>query len=89
MLPSAAVMSELASRNRVSFTSSPYDWVPVAVIILLIVLIFVRVYGRGGRSGGGAAHKDGRRTVHRASRVPERGENHGHRAVSKRRPNRP
>lgn len=58
----------------------PYGWVFVVVVIVLIALIFIRVYGRGAQSR--------RRTAHRASHRPERGGNHGHRAVSRRRPNR-
>jgi hypothetical protein len=75
----------------------PYGWVFVVVVILLIMLIFIRVYGRGDRSRRRTAHRSGRRTAHRsrrrtahrASRVPERGGNHGHRAASRRRPDRP
>ena len=89
MLTGVAVMPKLVSFGRVSFRSTPYDWVPLAVIILLIVLIFVRVYVLGDWFRRRAAHRSGRRTVHRASRVPERGGNHGHRTVSRRRPNRP
>jgi hypothetical protein len=88
MLTSVAALPELVSVRPVGFRPTPYDWVPLAVIILLIV-IFVGVYSRGGRSRARTAHRAGRRTVHRASHVPERGGNHGHRAVSKRRPNRP
>jgi hypothetical protein len=29
----------------------PYGWVFVVVVLFLIVLIFVRIYGRGDRSG--------------------------------------
>lgn len=89
MLTGVAVMPKLASFHRVGFSSTPYDWVPVAVIILLIVLIFVRVYGGEGRSRGRSAHRSGRRTVRRASRAPERGGNHEHQAEPKRRRNRP
>ena len=67
----------------------PDAWVFVIVFLFLIMLIFVRVYGMGDRSRRRTAHRSRRRTVHRASRVPERGGNHGHRAVSRRRPNRP
>jgi hypothetical protein len=80
MLTGAEVMPKLVSLGRVGFRPTPYDWVPLAVIILLIV-VFVGVYSRGGRSRG--------RTARRASRVSERGGNHGHQAVSKRRHNRP
>jgi hypothetical protein len=85
MLTGVAGMPRLVSLGRVGFRPTPYDWVPLAVIILLIV-VFVGVYSGGGRSRG---HRSGRRTAHRASHVPERGGNHGHRAESKRRPNRP
>jgi hypothetical protein len=66
----------------------PGDWVFVLAVPLLIVLIFILMYGKGDRSGRRTAHRSGR-TAHRASRMPERGGNHGHRTVSKRRPNRP
>ena len=52
MLTGAEVMPKLVSLGRVGFRPTPYDWVPLAVIILLIV-IFVGVYSRGGRSGRG------------------------------------
>jgi hypothetical protein len=62
----------------------------VIVVIVLIVLIFIRVYGGGNRFGGrGSAHRSRRRTAHSESREPERGESHGHRTASRRRPNRP
>jgi len=61
----------------------------VLVVVLLIVALFIRMYVWGGRSGRRTAHRPGRPTAHRASRVPERGGNHGHRTVSRRRPNRP
>jgi hypothetical protein len=67
----------------------PYAWVFVVVVLFLIVLIFVRMYVLGDWFRRRAAHRSGQRTVHRVSRVPERGGNHGHRAASKRRPNRP
>jgi|HubBroStandDraft_6_1064221.scaffolds.fasta_scaffold1287655_2 hypothetical protein len=69
--------------------SFPGDGWFVLGVLVLIVLIFVLMYGRGDRSGRRTAHRSGRRTAHRASRAPERGENRGHRTVSKRRPNRP
>jgi hypothetical protein len=53
----------------------------VFAVVLLIVLILVRVYAGGNRSP--------RRTAHSARHVPERDGNHGRRAVSRRRPNRP
>jgi hypothetical protein len=56
-------------------------WVFVFGVVFVIVLGFVLMYGRGGQSR--------RRTAHRASRVSGRGGNHGHRTVSRRRPNRP
>lgn len=88
MLTGVTVMPQLVAVRPVGFRPTPYDWVPLAVIILLIV-IFVGVYSRGGRSRGPDAHRFRRRTVRRASRVPERGGNHGHREASRRRPNRP
>jgi len=80
ILTGAGVMPKLVSLGRVGFRPTPYDWVPLAVIILLIV-VFVWVYSGGNRSR--------RRTAHRARHVPERGGNHGHQAGSKRRPKRP
>jgi hypothetical protein len=71
MLTRVAVVPALLSVRPVGFRPTPYDWVPLAVIILLIV-IFVGVYSRGGRSRGRTAHQSRRR-------------NHGHQAVSKRR----
>ena len=64
----------------------PGSWVFLLVVILLIVLVFIRVYGGGSRSGR-TAHRSGRQTVHRTTRVPERGGSHGHRTASRRRPN--
>jgi hypothetical protein len=109
----------------------PYAWVFLVVFLAAILLIFVRVYGGGGRSARQAGHHSRRRnargTAHNASHthgaadphsashphgaadphsanhahsasdphiasdargashVPERGENHGHRAASRRR----
>jgi hypothetical protein len=67
----------------------PYAWVFVVVVLFLIALIFVRMYVLADWFRRRAAHRSGQRTVHRASRAPERGGNHGHRAASRRRPNRP
>jgi hypothetical protein len=88
MLTGVAVVPKLVSLGRWSFRSTPYDWVPLAVIMLLIVLIFVRVYVLGAWFQRRAAHRSGQRATHRANRVTERGGNRGHRAASKRRPNR-
>jgi len=49
MLTGAAGVPKLVAVHPVDFRPTPYDWVPLAVIILLIV-IFVGVYSRGGRS---------------------------------------
>lgn len=73
----------------------PYGWVFVAVVLFVIALIFVRAYGRGGRSGGPTGHRSRRRTGHgsgqgtaqHSSHVPGQGGNHGHQEVSRRRPN--
>jgi hypothetical protein len=73
MLTGVAVMPELVAVHPVDFRPTPYDWVPVAVIVLLIVL-FVRAYVGGGRSRGPAAHRSRRRTGQRGSRGAERGE---------------
>ena len=77
MTTRVAVMPELASLGRWGFRPTPYDWVPLAVIIALIVLIFVRVYVIGDRSASGSGHR-GRRTEDRANHAPEQGEDHGH-----------
>jgi hypothetical protein len=74
----------------------PYGWVFVIVVVFLIALIFVRVYGRGGRSARVTGHRSGRRnghrsvqgTAHHASHPTEQGGDHGHQEVSKRRSNR-
>lgn len=76
----AAVMPGLLAVRPVNFRPSPYDWVPLVVIILLIV-VFVSVYSKGGRSRGPAGHHD--------SHVPDRSGAHGHGAKSKRRPKQP
>jgi hypothetical protein len=60
--------------------SFPGDGWFVIGVLVLIVLIFIRMYAWGDQSG--------RRTAHRARRVPERGGDHGHRTVSRRQPNR-
>jgi ABC-type nickel/cobalt efflux system permease component RcnA len=85
MLTGAAVMPKLVSLGRVGFVSTPYDWVPLAVIMLLIVAIFVRVYVVGDRSRR-ISHRSRRQTAHRTAHhdghVSEEGENHGHQAAS-------
>ena len=68
----SVVMPKLVSVRPVGFRPTPYDWVPLAVIILLIV-IFVGVYSGRGRSRGPSAQRSGRRTARRALRVPEQG----------------
>ena len=62
-----------------SFPGFPGAWLFVFIIILLIALIFTRVYAGGDRSGRVTGHRSRRRTAHRAGRGPERGGNHGHR----------
>ena len=64
MLTRVAVMPELVSLGRVGFRPTPYDWLPLAVILLVIV-IFVGVYSRGGRSRGPTARRRGRRRPNR------------------------
>jgi hypothetical protein len=66
----------------------PYAWVFVLVVLVLIALIFVRVYVLGDWFKRRAAHRSGQRAVHHVSHAPERGGSHGHRAGSRRRPNR-
>jgi hypothetical protein len=70
MLTGVAVTPHVVSLGRVGFRPTPYDWVPLAVIILIIVLIFVRVYVVGDWFR--------RRKAHRAGHVPGRGAEHGH-----------
>ena len=55
----------------------PDAWIFIVVFLLLIALIFVRVYVLGDWFRRRAAHRSGQRTVHRASHVPERGGSHG------------
>jgi len=78
MVTRVAITPVLASFGRWGFRPTPYDWVPLAVIIALIVLIFVRVYVVGDRSASGSGHRGRHRTVDRASHAPEPGEDHGH-----------
>jgi hypothetical protein len=52
MLTGVMVMPQLVAVRPVGFRPTPYDWVPLAVLILLIV-IFVWVYSGRGRSLGG------------------------------------
>ena len=67
----------------------PYAWVFVVVVLFLIALIFVRVYVLGDWFRQRAAHRSGQRAVHHhVSQVPKQGGRHGHRAGTKRRPNR-
>ena len=87
MLSGAAALPNLVAVRPVDFRPTPYDWVPLAVLILLIV-VFVAVYSGRGRSRGPVAHRSGQ-TVRRESRAPERGGNRGHREASRRRRNRP
>jgi hypothetical protein len=68
----------LVSLGRIGFVSTPYDWVPVAVIVVGILLIFVRVYVIGNRSRSRSGRRVERQTVHRDGHVPERGEEHAH-----------
>ena len=51
MLTGVVVMPQLVAVRPVNFRPTPYDWVPLAAVILLIV-IFVYVYSGGGRSRG-------------------------------------
>jgi hypothetical protein len=95
MLTGVAVMVEGPSHN---FTGAS---VFVVVFLALIVMIFVRVYGKRGRSGPRTTHRSKRRTVHQTvdrsgprtphdpSRAPEPGGKHAHGAASQRRPNQP
>jgi hypothetical protein len=71
----------------------PYAWIFVVVVLFLIALIFIRVYVLGDWFRRRAAHRagqhrSGHEAVHPVSHVPERGGSHGHRAGSRRRPNR-
>jgi hypothetical protein len=78
MLTGVAVIPKLVSLGRWGFRPTPYDWVPLAVIILLILLIFFRVYVVGDRSISRSRHRSGRPTAHGSSHVPEQGEDSGH-----------
>jgi hypothetical protein len=103
MLTGAEVMPRLVSLGRIGFVSTPYDWVPLAVIIALILVIFYLAYGKKGparrrsasghRAGEQTAHRSAERTAHPASHEPEHHGSHhgnpGHRVGSRRRPNRP
>jgi hypothetical protein len=64
VLTGVAVMPRLISLGRVGFRPTPYDWVPLAVIILLIV-IFVLVYSRGGPSRNRGHRRTSRRRPNR------------------------
>ena len=55
MLTGVVVIPQLVAVRLVNFRPTPYDWVPLAVIILLIA-IFVGVYSGRGRSRGPSAH---------------------------------
>jgi len=68
--------------------SFPGDGWFVIGVLVLIALIFIRMYAWGDQSGRRTAHGYRRRTAHRAGRVPQRGGDHGHRTASRRRPNR-
>jgi hypothetical protein len=68
--------------------SFPGDGWFVVGVLVLIVLIFIRMYAWGDQSGRRTAHGYKRRNAHRAGRLPERGGDHGHRTASRRRPNR-
>ena len=80
-------------------------WEFVVAVLLIIVVIFVRVYGprRGSgpktthrathrttqRTARRSTHRSGRQTAHGASHEPGRGVNDGRRSSSKRRAGRP
>jgi hypothetical protein len=70
----------------------PYAWVFVVVVLFLIALIFIRMYVLGDwfrrRAVDRALSRSGHRTSHPVSHVSDRGGSHGHRAGSRRRPNR-
>jgi hypothetical protein len=65
----------------------PGDWAFVYGVLLLIVLIFVRMYVWKPRARRRTVHRSGQKTAHHASGVPHRDENHEDRGVSRRRPN--
>ena len=67
----------------------PFGWEFVVVVILLTLLFYIRVYGPRNGFRQKTGHGSGRWTARRASRVPERNENQGHSAVSRRQPHRP
>jgi len=89
MLTNGPLTPRPVSLGRVSFTPTPYDWVPLAVIVLLIVAIFVRVYVIGDRrishrSGRRTAHPPEHGTAHHAGHMSEQGGNHGNKTASTR-----
>lgn len=72
-------------------------WEFVVAVLVIIVAIFLRVYGPWGRSGGPTGHRSLRRnsrgstqrTAHSASHAPAPARNDGRRSSSKRRTHRP
>jgi hypothetical protein len=64
MLTNMAVLPQLVAVRPVGFRPTPYDWVPLAVIILLIV-VFVLVYSRGGPSRNHGHRRASRRRPNR------------------------
>lgn len=61
----------------------PGAWIYVVAVLLVIGLIWVRVYGGKDGSGRSAGHRSRRRrsakqAAHRSGHGPERGTDHGH-----------
>lgn len=68
MLTGVVVMPQLVAVRPVSFRPTSYDWVPLAVVILLIV-IFVWVYSGGAGPGAVCAACQSRARTRRESRT--------------------
>ena len=88
MLTGVVVMPQLVAVRPVSFRPTPYDWVPLAVVILLIV-IFVWVYsGESSSPGADCAPVRAADCAPCQSRVRTRRESRTSSGIQ-RRPNRP
>ena len=80
MLIGIAVMFRGPTHN---FTGA---WEFVVAVLVVIVAIFIRMYGGRGPYGRRSAHRSKRRTSHSPSHAPERDDHHGHQEGSERRP---
>jgi len=64
--------------NLAGLRGLPFGWEFVVVVILLVLLLYIRVYGPGNGSRQKTGHRSGRWTARHASRVPEPGRNRRH-----------